>query len=141
MLLVFAQFQHRFRSCLEQYGIQLPFVLQTQGIQLVRDGKNQVIVAGWQEFLHPFPDPFFPVFLLTIGAVPVAATVVRFVPVVTMIALAEVIPQRTGLAVREQLNDSLLLSLQLVLLYVPGSMSSEYITYGDRFHSSCTPAN
>jgi hypothetical protein len=52
-----------------------------------------------------------------------------------------VIPQRTGLAVREQLNDSLLLSLQLVLLYVPGSMSSEYITYGDRFHSSCTPAN
>jgi len=43
------------------------------------EGKNQMVVSHRKQFLHALFQPLLPVFVLTIGAVAISATVVGFV--------------------------------------------------------------
>lgn len=82
------------------------------------NGKHQVVIAHWQEVFHALFEPFFPVFILTIGAMSVSAAVVSLVGVVTLVAVAKMRPQRATAARRQQIDNPFLLAFDFVLSQV-----------------------
>ena len=81
-------------------------------------GKHKVIIANGQQFLHAVIQPFFPVFILTVGAMSVSAAVVGLVGVGTLVAVAIVRTQCTALAYGQQIDDPFLLTFYFVFTQV-----------------------
>ena len=65
-------------GCPEQSVIHLFGILQGQGIKVMGQGKDNMIVGNGKQFIFPIQYPSLPVGRLAFGAVTVAATVVAY---------------------------------------------------------------
>ena len=79
----------------KQQAIELARVLECQGPQGVRQGKDDMCVWGLEHLTFPGGEPRGLRGAMAFGAAPVAAGVVRLDLVATLVALGDVAPERS----------------------------------------------
>ena len=77
MLRIGRDIEQRGSTGLKEQGKQLSLVLPYQRHKLMWDAEDEMIVVDRQQFLLPIPKPLVARSGLTLGAVPVAAGVIR----------------------------------------------------------------
>ena len=77
MLRISTDLEQRGRTGFEQQGKQLPLVLPHQWHKCMWDAEDEMIVADRQQLLLPLGQPLIACARLALGAVPVAAGVIR----------------------------------------------------------------
>ena len=70
-------FEHSIRAGAEEQVIQNPGVAQTERVQLMRQGKYDVEVGNFEEFLFTRGEPALARLCLTLRTVPVPAGIIR----------------------------------------------------------------
>lgn len=104
-------------------------------------GKNQMVVAYRQKFLHTFIEPLQLLFLLACRAVPVAAGIVRFPMVCALVTPLVVAAKACGTAGREQLYQASLLGGYLIAANIACPVFAHYASYGYLWlHISSNPS-
>ena len=93
--------QQGFGAGVKQQVVDQPFVLQGQRSEFPRQGEDDMDVAGGQQFPFPRLEPAQAGVALTLGAVPVAARVVRDGGMSAVRALIAMPAQRGGAAARD----------------------------------------
>jgi hypothetical protein len=83
----------RLRHCAKEQPIEMAGVLQGQGPQVVRQGKNHMDVWGVQHLTFPGREPRRLRRAMTFGAAPVAAGVVGLDLVATLVTLGDMAPE------------------------------------------------
>ena len=96
----------------EQEMIKLPRVVLRQEVEFVRDGEDHVKVIRGQEFLLPFGEPACACLGLALGAVPIAARIIRDGLKSALGAGIEMTSERGGAAVLQSAEGLELLEIE-----------------------------
>lgn len=85
--------------------IQELLIAADQGVQLMRKGKHHMEVRGINDFRFPLVYPDLLQNSLTVWAVPVPAGIVMDLQMSAFRAVADVVPQLSGLTVKDGLRS------------------------------------
>ena len=119
------ELRERLGGGLEQDVVENLPVSQGKGIELVRQGEDDVEVLDGEELFPPCLDPLLFLQELTLGAVPVPARVVGYLDMAALLALVDVSPQCRGPADLDGVHGAQMVQGELMGVSVRGAVSAE----------------
>ncbi len=119
------KFRERLGGGLEKDVIENSPVSQGKGIELVRQGEDDMEVLNGEELFPPGLDPLLFLQELALGAVPVPARVVGYLEVAALLALVDVSPQCGSSADLDGVHGAQVSEGELMGVSVRGAVSAE----------------